>query len=540
MITTLHIKNIGIIDDITVDFNEGFNALTGETGAGKTLIIDALNIICGGRFSKEMIRNGENHSFVEVSIYLPENLNSIDGNIIVSREIYSNGRNSCKINGRLITVNELKLFMSEIIDIHGQNDTQKIMNSSEHISYLDNFIGNDILKIRTEYQDLYKSYCDIKSELSKDYGDSKEKQRNFDLLIYQLNEIRNANLQIGEDFDIEEKRKIILNSQKIIDSMIICDESLNQVQDNLNISIRSLEKIHTINEKYFKTMEILKTSLYDIEEANREIIEYRENIDMDEKEKNDLEERYDTINSLKRKYGNTIEEILEYAKELDAQISNLENLEEKEQILKEELDKTEKKMIILAEEMHSIRNKFAIILSTSITNELKELEMSQAEFLVSVKKESLFNKYGFSKVEFVISTNIGQEKQSLIKIASGGEISRIMLAIKAILANSDSVPIMIFDEIDTGISGKAAKKVGEKMMKIAKKHQIFVVTHLAVIAAFANNNFYIYKDIYDNKTRTNVKLLKEEETIQELARILTGEITEIAIKNAIELRKSCR
>lgn len=538
MISTLHIKNIGIIDDITVEFNEGFNVLTGETGAGKTLIIDALNIISGGRFSKEMMRHGEIHSFVEALIYMPDNSNAIDGNIIVSREIYLNGRNSCKINGRLVTVNELKNFMEDIIDIHGQNDTQKIMNPLEHIKYLDNFIGKEILSISEEYRNLYAKYCNIKVELSKTYSDDIEKQRMIDLLIYQLNEIQNTNLKENEDIELEEQRNIILNSEKIIEGLSSSNISLENTIDNLNNAIRSIEKIENI-EKYVKLAETLRNALYDIEETNRDIIGYKEDIDFDEKTRNDIENRYDEINTLKRKYGNTIKDILVYADKLKNDLSEIQNVEERIQNLKFELDNTENRMRELAQKMHTTRIKYSKKLSDMINNELFDLEMKQAKFKVEISEVSEFNKYGLNKIEFLICTNTGDDYKPLIKIASGGEISRIMLAIKSVLSDTDNVSIMVFDEIDKGISGKAAKSVGEKMSKIAEKHQIFVITHLAVIAAFAKNNFYIYKNTENNKTKTNIRLLKEEETIQELARILTGEITEIAIKNAIELRKSC-
>ena len=240
MISTLHIKNIGIIEDLTVDLNTGFNVLTGETGAGKTLIIDSLNLACGGRFSKEIVRRGENFCLVELNIYLPQNENSIDGNIIISREIFLNGRNTCKINGRLVTVNELKEFMSKIIDIHGQNDNQTIMSKQEHINYLDNFIGKDLLNEKYEYQKLYNRYNEIKKELKENYGDEKEKQRKLDLLKYQLNEIEQANLKENEEDELNNERKKIMNSEKIYTCLTEVDSNLSEsVIDGINLSIRS-------------------------------------------------------------------------------------------------------------------------------------------------------------------------------------------------------------------------------------------------------------------------------------------------------------
>ena len=251
MISTLHIKNIGIIEDLSIDFNEGLNILTGETGAGKTLIIGALGIIAGGRFSKDMIRNGEKYSFVEASIFCPENPNSIDGNIIVSREVYLNGRNSCKFNGRLVTVNELKELMSDIIDIHGQQDNQNLLNSSKHITYLDDFIGNEILELKSKYIELYKRYSEINSKLDKNYGDDKEKERRLDLLNYQLREIENAKLKIGEDIKLNEEHNLMKNSEKLQENLEEVDENLsNQAIESVSNSIRCLEKIASCGEMY--------------------------------------------------------------------------------------------------------------------------------------------------------------------------------------------------------------------------------------------------------------------------------------------------
>ena len=253
MINTLHIKNIGIIDDITINLNEGFNVLTGETGAGKTLIIGSLQILAGGRFSKEMIRKGEDYSFVEACIYIPENENAVDGNIIVSREIYSNGRNMCKINGRMVTVNELKSFMENIIDIHGQHDNQQLLNPSTHIEYLDSFGSKEIQILKEEYKELFDKYNLIRTELKNNYGDEKEKQRKLDLLRYQYEEIEKANLKVGEDEKLESDRKIILNSEKINESLNIADLEISEnTIDSINTAIRSLEKIEDLDErKYF-------------------------------------------------------------------------------------------------------------------------------------------------------------------------------------------------------------------------------------------------------------------------------------------------
>lgn len=539
MISTLHIKNIGIIEDLSIDFNEGFNVLTGETGAGKTLIIGALGIIAGGRFSKDMIRNGEKYSFVEASIFCPENPNAIDGNIIVSREVYANGRNSCKINGRLVTVNELKEFMEDIIDIHGQQDNQNLLNQGKHISYLDDFIGNEITGLKLEYTKLFKRYNEINSELDKNYGDDKEKERRLDLLNYQLKEIENAKLKIGEDIKLNEEHNLMKNSEKLQENLEEADNNLsNQAIESVSNSIRCLEKIVSCGEVYEEKLAELKNVYYEIQELSRDISSLKEDIFFDEEQRDNVEKRLDEIFSLKRKYGNSIEEILKYKEELEAEINAIENLDEINNKLKHEKEIIKKQMLETCNKMTCIREKYAQIISDKINLELKDLEMGNANLRVVVEKLEKFNLNGLDRVEFMICTNKGEDEKELCKIASGGEMSRVMLAIKTVLAEVDKVSTLIFDEIDTGISGKAAKAVGEKLKTISNNHQVMVVTHSASIAAKGRYNYYISKKTKNEKTYTEIRKLNEEEVLEEIARISSGDITDISIAHAKELRKA--
>ena len=361
MISTLHIKNIGIIDDLSINLNTGLNVLTGETGAGKTLIIDSLGIISGERFSKEMIRKGQDFSYVEACIFLPQNENAIDGNIIVSREIYSNGRNMCKINGRMVTVTELKEFMANIIDIHGQHDNQQLLNPNTHIQYLDSFADKELNKYLEEYRNMYTEYTSIKQELKNNYGeDKKQRQRKLDLLKYQFDEIDKANLKIGEDEKLEADRKIILNSEKINENLNIADMEISEKTiDSINSAIRALEKIEDLDEEYSRKLNSLKSVYYDVQELGRDIFNLKESVYFDEEERQNLESRLDLIFSLKRKYGNTIDEILNYKKELEQEIYRIENLEENNNILKNKLKVITEKMNIQADKLNEIRNKFA-------------------------------------------------------------------------------------------------------------------------------------------------------------------------------------
>ena len=462
MITNLHIKNIGIIDDLEINLNKGMNVLTGETGAGKTLIIDSINIICGGRFSKEMIRKGESYSYVELCMYVPRDINAVDGNIIITREIYNNGRNMCKINGRLVTVAELKDFMSNYIEIHGQNANQQLLDNRTHIKYLDNFSGEKIIKLKEEYKEKYTRYNEIKRELRNNYGDEKEKQRKLDLLKYQLNEIQ---------------------------------------------------------------------------EISRDVNSSLEDINFDEQEREEVETRLDTIDNLKRKYGNNIEEILKYAYEIEEEIKKIENVDEYNNKLKEEQKNIEQKMTQIAEKIDEIRKEKAKDLSEKINQELIDLEMKNAKINVKVEyKVNEFYEDGKNQVEIFIKTNVGENESELVKIASGGEMSRIMLAIKKVLADVDNMPVMIFDEIDTGISGKTAKSVASKMKSISQKHQVLCISHLAPIAAIADNNYFISKKVENDRTSTGIKLLNEQEVLCEIARISSGDINEVTLKYASELR----
>ena len=540
MITNLHIKNIGIIDDLEINLNKGMNVLTGETGAGKTLIIDSLGIICGGRFSKEMIRKGENQSYVEISIYSPEDINSVDGNIIVTREIYANGRNMCKINGRLVTVAELKSFMSNYIEIHGQNDNQQLLDSRTHIKYLDSFIGEEIVELKKDYKQKYIRYNEIKRELRENYGDEKEKQRKLDLLRYQLNEIQEAKLKPREEEKLDEKRNIFINSEKIAKNLSEADMAIGEnTIDIIGTAIRALEKIEDIDKRYQETVSNLKDSYYQIQEISRDISSYLEDVEFDEHEREEIETRLDTIYNLKRKYGNNIEEILKYADEVDKEIKKIENVEEYNNKLKKEQQQIQQQMSEIAQKISETRKLYAQNLNEKINQELMDLEMKNAKINVKVDyKINEFFEDGKDQVEIFIKTNVGENENELTKIASGGEMSRIMLAIKKVLAEVDDMPIMIFDEIDIGISGKAAKSVASKLKSISKNHQILCISHLAAIAASADSNYFISKKVENERTYTSVKLLEEQEVLQEIARISSGEVNEVTLQYATELRKN--
>ena len=485
-----------------------------------------------------MIRKGETNSFVEICMYEPENENSIDGNIIVSREINSNGKNMCKINGRMVTVNELKNFMSKFIEIHGQNDNQSLLDNKFHLKYLDGFIGDKIIDIKKQYKEKYEKYLEVKQELKNNYGDEKERERKLDLLRYQFNEIEEVNLKVNEEDNLEEKRKLMLNSEKISKNLNEADIAIGENSiDSINVAIRALEKIENIDKKYEDISSNLKNIYYELQEISRDISEHKEDVYFDEQERNEVEERLDLIYNLKRKYGNDVQEILNYKDEIEAEINHIENLDEYNNKLKKELKQLKQEMTTLAEKMHELRNGYGKVLSININKVLEDLEMKNANINIHVDyNEEEYFENGKDIVEFYITTNLGEDEKQLAKIASGGEMSRIMLAIKKVLADTDKMPVLIFDEIDTGISGKAAGAVAEKLNGISKNHQVLCISHLPSIAAIADYNYFISKRVINERTNTNIKLLNEKETLEEIARISSGEINEATIQYAMQLR----
>ena len=438
----------------------------------------------------------------------------------------------------MVTVNELKEFMSNIIEIHGQNDNQNILNPKNHLKYLDGFIGKELNVFLEQYKNKYDEYLKINEELKANYGDDKERERKLDLLKYQIDEINVAKLKLGEDEELEEKRKVMLNSEKIVESLREADNCLAEnCIDALSMAIRAMDKIEGIDKEYEEISNNLKSLYYDMQEVARDVSDKQNSIYFDEEEREYTEERLSLIYSLKRKYGNTIPEILSYKNEIEKEIEHIENLEEYNNKLKDRLKNLTNEMNDLGLKISNIRKKNAEVLTNKINNELIDLEMKNAKINVKVLyKEEEFFKNGKDVVKFYIKTNVGEDEKELIKIASGGEMSRTMLAIKKVLADTDKISVMIFDEIDTGISGKAANRVAQKLQTISNKHQVLCISHLPNIAAVADSNYFISKKVTQNRTNTNIKVLEEEEVIKEIARISSGEINDVTIRYATELR----
>lgn len=539
MITNLHIRNLGIIKDIDVELGEGFNVLTGETGAGKTLIIDALNLLSGERFSKEMMRNKEEEVLIEANIFDGSKISEEEKNVVVSRKISFDGKNICKINGRLVSIRELKKYMQNVIDIHSQNDNQKLFDKKYHIELLDNF-SNEILEIKYKYLTEYNEYISIKKQLQENFGDDSLRIRNLDIMRYQLNEIEEAGIIESEE-ELEIKKNKIQNREKIITNMQSVEyEFENNIINSFENVMKNFSKLSGIDEEYESKYNLLESSYYEMKEVMDFTRDVLCNLNNDGFEDEKILNRIDLINKLKRKYGGSIEEIEKYKEDLKDKISKIENLDDYINKLKLEEESIKKTMTKIAYTLSEKRKKVASKLSGLINKELLDMDMKNVNVNIEVTydNDDEFTATGKDSVEFLIKTNLGGEYLPLTKIASGGEMSRVMLAIKTVLFKSYNVSTVVFDEIDVGISGMAASKVAKKMEKLSKEAQVICVTHLANVAALADNNLYIYKENLNNKeTATKIKKLSGEEKIREVARISFGKITEVAIKYAYELQK---
>lgn len=553
MLRQLFIKNIALIDKIEIEFCEGLNIVTGETGAGKSIVIDSINAVLGSRLSKDLIRTGESSALVEaffeiendqVQNFIKNNeLDDETSQLILSREFNTQGKNVCRINGRVVTTVMLKELGQLLVDIHGQHDNQSLLNSSTHIDLLDSFGGEKILAVKNQYFQIYQKVKTVKRKMEQLGGDSRERERKLDLLKFQLDEIEAAKLRDGEDQELEAQRDKMLNSGKIASSIegvydiLYAGNKTHSITDYLNLVIKELGNIQKFDESIEKSIGKVENAYYLIEDVVSEIREYKETLEYDPKMLDIIEERLDHIYKLKRKYGQSISDILAYKGSLEEELKELEQSQEHLEGLTHELDILNGQLSKLSIELSTIRREIAKVLEERIVKELEDLEMKRTQFKVDF--EEIGNQYtakGIDKVEFLISPNAGESLKPLSKIASGGEMSRIMLAIKTILAGVDEIPTLIFDEIDTGISGKVAQKVGQKLSYIARNHQVFCVTHLPQIAAISDNHYLIEKHIEDSITKTSIRKLSLDEKRHELARILGGvRITETTLKHAEEM-----
>lgn len=554
MLAQLHIQNFALIDRMNLNFYEGFNVLTGETGAGKSIVIDSVNFILGDKQTKEIIRTGENAAYVEAVFCLHnhdginELLRSVgietDDNVIISREIGINGRSTTRVNGRAVTVQFLKQFRSFLVDIHGQHEHQSLMDEGNHIKILDSFCDDRFRKIMEEFAVDYERLKEIKAALNKLQTDEQQRLRKIDLYRFQLSEIEDAKLQEGEEDQLKTRRDVLIHSEKIIQSLHVVYQNIYESEDQVSAydaigsGITALESISKYDDQLMELNEEMNDIYYRLEALIQNIRNYMSGIEYEEDELTELTNRLDGILRIKRKYGASLEDVFQYRDKIKLELDNIEMSDEMITSLNEEKTQLDKNTKLLCEKMTSLRKETADNLEKAIEKELQYLGMLKTDFKILVEPIPQMNENGMDNICFYISTNPGEPAKPLARIASGGEMSRIMLAIKTVIAEVDQIPTLIFDEIDTGISGRTAQAVAEKMANISRKHQLFCVTHLPQIAAMADAHFKIEKSTSMDKTKTTVTRLDEAQKIEELARLLGGAaVTELTMEHAREMLK---
>lgn len=557
MIEQLTINNIAVIDSADIEFGGGFNVLTGETGAGKSIIIDSLNMLKGERASKNIIRSGETKARVSAlvtvsdearsEIFEATGIDADDGQIMISREITADGKNNIRVNGTPLTLSMLKLIGDSLITIHGQHDNTSLLSKKTHIVFLDRFLKSEISPLVKQYRELHTAYKETSERLEDLTSTEQDKERRADMLRFQSDEISAANLRDGEEQELLDRKNILSNSQTIVDSvnkaysmMYDSGDYGQSAYDMLWSGINELEDAADIDRGLGSIHSSLTESGYAIQESLRSLKNYIDNISFDGSELDEIEERLDLLFKLKRKYGNSVSEILEYHEKITSELEGIENADELIKRLGVELKDIEKKRIEAAKALTAARKKAGDKICSLIEKELSELDMSKVRIQTKITPCD-YREDGADDVEFLICTNVGEDFKPLAKIASGGELSRVMLAIKSVLSDCETPDTLIFDEVDTGVSGMAAQKLGTKLFDMSAKAQVLCITHLPQIAAMADRHYLIQKNVKDERTVTNVKILDENDRVNELARTLGGAtITDITRQNAKELLQQAR
>lgn len=551
MLLNLHVKNLALIKEVDVDFEKGLIVLTGETGAGKSLILGSVNIALGNKASKDMIRKGTDYSLVELTFSVSENcakqLKKYDiymeeDNIVTVTRKISEGRSISKINGETVNIKTLKNVMSLLIDIHGQHDHQSLLYTKNHLDILDKFAKDSILELKEQIKEEYSKYTKLIKKLEEFNIDEGQKAREIEFAEYEVNEIESANLKPEEDVQVEEEFKKLSNSKEIVSALseiynALSYETAGGLGDIINKAVMDINSIKGMDEKISQ----FQTELYDIDNLCREltsqIYDYNSGMDFNPEYVREVEERLDVINHLKLKYGNNIEEILRYKEEKEEYLEKLNNMTDEMESVKNQISELEGTLNNLCTKLSEQRKKAAKELEVLVKQALVDLNFIAVEFEIQITRKESIGENGFDNVEFMISTNPGESVKSLVKVASGGELSRIMLAIKSILATEDDIDTLIFDEIDTGISGQTAMKVAEKMAKISRNHQVICISHLSQIAAMADSHYLIKKTADENSTTTSIKKLTRQQSIEELVRINGGSgITEAGLIHATEMK----
>ncbi|MBT2687031.1 DNA repair protein RecN [Bacillus sp. ISL-47] len=552
MLNEISIRNFAIIEALSVSFEKGLTVLTGETGAGKSIIIDAIHLLVGGRGSAEFVRHGEEKAEIEglFQLYDPKHpsykkasefgIDIEDGMVVLRRDISKTGKSVCRVNGKLVTISTLREIGSTLIDIHGQHEHQELMDETLHLTLLDQFGGNKLSYALAEYQGIYRSYESTLKKLKNLSENEQQMAHRLDLIQFQMDEIQSAQLKINEDEELFEERRKLSNFERIYDSLQSGYNGLQGDQKGLDwigMVMGHLQDAAGLDPAYQELAENVSNSFYLLEDAARSLRNEMDFMEYDPQRLNEIEDRLNEINGLKRKYGKTVEEVLEYAVKIEEEIETLQNKETHIDKLEKEVSALKKDLLVEAEELSQLRKKAARQLTKLIHKELKELYMEKTVFEVRFSSEhDSFLKNGIDRAEFYISTNPGEPVKPLSKIASGGELSRIMLALKSIFSKHQGVTSIIFDEVDTGVSGRVAQAIAEKIHHVSVNSQVLCISHLPQVAAMADTHLFIAKNTKDGRTKTTVKPLTDDEKIKEIGRMISGvEITDLTKEHAKEL-----
>ena len=552
MLVHLHVRNLALIEDIEVEFGPGLNILTGETGAGKSILLGSMQLILGGRSAKDMIRTGASNALVEL-LFQVENpraeaslrelgVETSEGQVLLTRKLMD-GRSINKINGETCTVAQMKAAASCLLDIHGQHEHQSLLYQDKQLEILDIYGKEEIFPAKEKVQTAYKKYRDCKRQLDELDIDEEQRNRERAFLEFEINEIESAQLVSGEDEELEKRYCKLNNGRKILETLqgvrdLTGYESGQGAGESVGNAVREISRVT----EYDTQLDSMASALQEIDgllnDFNRELASYVDDLNFDDEAFYETEKRLDTINGLKAKYGRTIEDIQEYCLKQKQKLENLDKYEERFHEAEENLKKSREELETVSHKLSVIRQKYSQMLTDKITEGLKDLNFLDVQFQITFRRRKEYTAGGFDDIEYEISTNPGESLKPLGKIVSGGELSRIMLAIKAILADRDQIETLIFDEIDTGISGRTAQKVSEKMAVIGRCHQVLCITHLPQIAAMADTHFEIEKHQKDNETITEIHPLEGDDSVRELARLLGGaEITQAVFDNAKEMKE---
>lgn len=547
MLELLHIENIAIIEAADIEFAPGFNALTGETGAGKSIVIDSLSAVLGQRTSRELIRTGAEKAFVSAAFSgmapeLTEELGiqpEADGTLLLQREIQTDGKNVCRVNGRPVTVGQLRALGARLLNIHGQHDGQQLLDEEQHIVYLDNFGRVESLAIT--YAEKYKNFTDIRRQIGALQMDEAEKARRVDTLQYQIEELRRAKLTPGEEEELTARRGMLRNAEKFLDAVAGADYALNGDDSGggalsaLRQAQDALGGVRHLDDAFGQLYERLGEAYSEVYDIAATVEDKRGELDVSPGELDRVESRMDLLYRLKKKYGATVEDMLDYQARCEAELAQIEDAGDTLARLEQALSKAEKEARQAAQALSDARKAAADRLTAQILTELQQLDMGKIRFAVDFAEKPL-DSDGMDTVRFLMSANVGEELRPIHKIASGGELARIMLAMKNVLSEQDHVGTMVFDEVDTGVSGRAAQKVAEKMARISRRKQVLCVTHLPQLAAMADTHFSVEKGERGGRTYTEVRRLDREQRRRELARLTGGShVSQTMLDGAEEL-----